>query len=136
MIGHPELADDPRFSSDRARKLNETSLCAIIEEWSGSLLAREAVEQLLNAGIPSSEISDVESAANSAQVDHRRLLATVEHPTLGALRLPEQPVQMTELQRGQVRRAPELGEHSAEILKEFLNMDQESIATLRATGII
>jgi CoA:oxalate CoA-transferase len=136
LIGHPELAQDPRFSSDRVRKINETALCVVIEEWSRFLSASEAVEQLLNAGIPSSEISDVESAANSVQVDHRRLLATVEHPTFGALRLPEQPVQMTGLQRGQVRRAPELGEHSAEILKEFLNKDEESIATLRTTGVI
>jgi CoA:oxalate CoA-transferase len=136
MIGRPELADDSRFSSDRARRINEPELCLIIEQWSGALLAKQAVEQLLNEGIPSSEIQDVASAADSVQVDHRVLLTSIEHPVLGTVRLPEQPVQMTGLARGQVRRAPELGEHSADILHEFLDKDQEAIAALRAARVI
>ena len=136
MIGRQELADDPRFSTDRARRTNELALRAIIEEWSASLSASEAVKQLVDAGIPSCEIWDVASAASSEQVEYRGLLAGVEHPTLGTLQLPQQPVQITGLPRRQARRAPALGEHSADILREFLDKDPGAITRLRAAGVI
>lgn len=135
-IGRPELADDPRFASDRERRVNRDALRAEIERWSRALAPQAAVDRLAEAGIPASVVWDVAEAAGSAHAGHRRLMTEVAHERLGALRLPEQPVHIAGLQRGELRPAPELGAHGAAILEDMLDMDAGEIERLRAAGVI
>ena len=135
-IGRSELADDPRYASDRERRVNRDALRAEIEFWSRDLSPEAAVERLAAAGIPASVVWDVAEAADSAHARHRRLMTTVEHDRLGRLRLPEQPVHVAGLDRGEARPAPELGEHGGPILQDMLDMDAGEIARLRAAGVI
>ncbi|MGO4843741.1 CoA transferase, partial [Rhizobiaceae sp. 2RAB30] len=68
------------------------------------------VDLLGAAGIPVSMIWDVAQAADSPHAEHRKLMTAVEHPSLGSLRLPEQPVHFDGQERGALRPAPLLGE--------------------------
>jgi len=135
-IGKPDLSSDERFATDRLRRINRDVLRAEIEAWTGSMSAADAVRTLGDAGIPASVIWDVAEAANSPQAQHRELLTTVEHDVVGSLRLPEQPVHVAGLRRGDVRPAPKLGEHGAEILRDLLGKDAGEIARLQAAGVI
>lgn len=135
-IGKPGLSSDERFATDRLRRNNRDELRAEIEAWTGSLAAADAARILGDAGIPASVIWDVAEAANSPQAQHRALLTTVEHDVVGSLRLPEQPVHITGLARGEVCPAPKLGEHGAEILRDLLGKDEDEIARLQDAGVI
>ncbi len=135
-LGKPHLADDPRFASDQLRSQNRDALQAEIEDWSRHYTASEVVEKLGKAGLPVSEIWSVDEAAQSAHAQHRQLLHEVEHPQLGKLLVPEQPVHFDGLPRGDIRQAPELGADGADILREFLNMDETQISALTSAGIV
>ena len=131
-----DLANDPRFESDSARTENATVLRALIEDWTGTRRVEEVVRLLDEAGVPVSPIWSVEQAAASAHVGFRRLFAEVEHPTAGALRLLEQPVQFSDVPRGALRPPPLFGQHTDEILSELLDMPAARREALRAAGVI
>lgn len=135
-IGKPDLPNDPRFASDQLRRINREALRGEIEAWSGKLAGAEAVAILSGAGIPASVIANVAEAAGSPHAEHRGLLTAVPHDVIGEVRLPEQPVQFAGLPRGDVRVAPKLGEHGAEILRELLGKDDREIARLQSAGVI
>lgn len=135
-MGKPGLSADERFATDQLRRINRDSLRAEIEAWAGSMTAAEAVGVLGEAGIPASLIWNVAEAADSTHAQHRGLLTPVAHDVVGSIRLPEQPVHIEGLPRGDVRQAPKLGEHGAEILRELLGKNAGEIARLQTAGII
>lgn len=135
-LGRPELVDDPRFGSDALRRAHRDDLVAIIETWASTRTAQQAADELARAGVPASAVWDVDQAAHSTQVTERKLLTSVDHPTLGPLYLPEQPVHFDGVERGQVRPAPALGADTDGVLTDVLGMSNEQIARLRAAGTI
>lgn len=136
LIGRPELAADPRFDSDPARRNNRAALREIIEEWARDRSAAAVVALLGEAGIPASTIWNVAEAAASDHAASRKLMSEVEHPRLGRLRLPEQPLHFAGLGRGAVRRAPDLGADGADILGRLLGMGPDEVRRLVESGAI
>jgi CoA:oxalate CoA-transferase len=81
-------------------------------------------------------IWNVEEAADSSHARHRQLMTTVTHSSLGSLRLPEQPVHFSDLERGDIRPSPALGGDGAAILEELLEISADEIAALQAAEVI
>jgi len=113
-IGHAELAEDPRFSTDGQRKLNENLLRSYIEDALAGTPVLEAVQQLTDAGVPASEVVDLKQTLESDLARSRELHrwdprnghGYVGHPLLfdGTRPSSQLPV-------------PHLGEHNAEVLR-------------------
>ena len=116
VLGQPELTEDPRFTSDELRRANEPALATIIESWAQSHNAESVVEQLSNAGIPASLLQTAQQAWASPQAKVRQLAPPVQHPVLGELLIPEQPVHFSDTSRGHRKAAPELGADTDDIL--------------------
>jgi len=135
-IGRPELAADDRFASDTLRTRHEAALRAIIEDWAGERSVGDVVAVLSEEGVPSAPIWTVAEAAESAQVAFRELLAPLDHPAAGAIRVVEQPVHFSGSPRGLERPPPALGEHSAAVLRDLLGMGEGDVADLRRDGVI
>lgn len=135
-IGQPELANDERFASDETRTHHEPALRAIIESWTRTRSVANVVETLNAAAVPASPIWTVDQATKSDQASYRQLLATVQHPRLGAILVPEQPVHISGSERGRLAASPELGQHTDEVLTTVLGYDAEGIAELRAQKVI
>lgn len=118
IIGQPGLAAEPRFASDALRLENEAELRRIIEAWSGTMTASEAVSVLVAAGVPAAEVTDTAQALASPQAAARPVTQEVEHPRLGRLAVPEQPVRFAGASRGGLKPAPRLGEHTDAVLAD------------------
>lgn len=116
VIEQPELSNDPRFLTDPLRRENEPALAEKIALWAGALKVAKVVASLSARGIPASEIQSVAQAWASPQVIERGLASEVEHPVLGRLNVPEQPVQFSGVARGGRSAAPRLNADAAEIL--------------------
>src|SRR5690606_2717254 len=114
-----ELAEDARFASDELRRTNEPALAEAICAWAGSHTVDSAVAALSAANIPTAPLSSAREAWASDQVAARGLASEVDHPQLGTLNLPEQPVQFAGSPRGGRRAAPNLDEHGAQIRAEL-----------------
>ena len=133
-MGMPALAADPRFTTDELRTANEPALRVIILEWTGARTVAEAVAALDAAGVPASPVLSVAQAVASEQVAARGLLTTADHPVAGEIPLVRQPVLFSAAPPGPVAPPPTLGEHTDEILGQY--MDANALAALTRDGVI
>jgi crotonobetainyl-CoA:carnitine CoA-transferase CaiB-like acyl-CoA transferase len=81
----------------------------------------------------------VHSYADVAADEHIRetgMIATVEHPTIGPLRMPAPPLSLSETPTSIALPPPLLDEHTDEVLREVLDLGDEELASLRASGAI
>ncbi len=124
-IGAPELAEDPHFVSDALRRQNEPALAQHIERWAAARSAQNSVAVLSEASIPAATLCSVPEAWGSTQAQARGLASVVEHPILGTVTVPEQPVHFSGAPRGGRQSAPALGAHTQDILQQ-LRQNRES----------
>lgn len=135
-MGCPELASDPRFSSDEERTRHEPVLRATIEKWTEGQTVEEVVATLEAAAVPASPIWTVDQAANSDHIKFRNLLTQVQHPTAGLITLLQQPVQFSDTP-GRIQGPPPLlGEHTETVLSSLLGLESGTIEALRQGGVI
>src|SRR5262249_19535841 len=84
-IGHPELAADPRFSSNRARLAHVEALDASIAEWVGSLPAAEAVRRLVAARVSAAVVDDLPHVLENPHFRARGAIVDVADDALGVV---------------------------------------------------
>jgi crotonobetainyl-CoA:carnitine CoA-transferase CaiB-like acyl-CoA transferase len=131
-----ELLQAPAFATVKARLANTADIEAIVAEWAGGLSTAELLDALQRAEIPGAKVAGIAEVIENPQLRHRRQIETVQHPAAGAFPSQGVTVQMSDAP-GSVRRpAPLLGEHTDEVLRQWLDYTPERIAALRAEGTI
>ena len=136
VIGCPELADDPRYRTNRDRIKNRESLIAKLQDVFLTRTYEEWEKLLVAEGIPVGALNDLAQVVEHPQVRARGSLVEIDHPRAGRTRVVGPVVRMSGTP-GSIRSpAPTLGEHTDEVLREFLGLAPDEIAGLRATGVI
>lgn len=123
VIGKPELAADPRFATDPARKENEDALRVALEEWTATRTVDDAVTQLSDAAIPASPVWSIDQVVDSEHASHRGLVRHADHANVGTVPLVLQPVQFLGGARMPERAAPALGQHQAEVMADLASWE-------------
>jgi crotonobetainyl-CoA:carnitine CoA-transferase CaiB-like acyl-CoA transferase len=135
LLGHAEWVERPEFADDGARVRNRAELAALIEGIT-SQRPREHWLDLFDANdIPCGPINNYADVARDPQVLARAMVLETDHPTLGRLRTLGSPLKMSATPPDAGRRAPLLGEHTNEVLREAGYTDEE-ISSLRSAGAI
>jgi crotonobetainyl-CoA:carnitine CoA-transferase CaiB-like acyl-CoA transferase len=97
------------------------------EEW-------EAI--LLPAGVPMGAVNTLDAVLDHPQVAARKAIVDTTHPVAGAVKMTAPPVQMSDTP-GSIRSpAPLLGQHTEQVLRERLALDDTEIARLRDARVI
>ncbi len=135
VIGRPDLADDPRFKTNSDRVVNRDALIPILGEIFKTRTTAEWIEALVAADLPCGPINTIDKVFEHPQVLHRQMLAEVNHPTAGRIKLVGIPYKFTGTPLSIRRHPPTLGEHTEEVLRE-LGYTEADIAALRAEGAI
>jgi formyl-CoA transferase len=135
VLDHPEWADAAQFQTDALRIEHRADLARQIESITRTRSRGDWLALLDSNGIPCGPINNYEQVFDDPQVIARELVVDVEHPTLGHMRTLGAPIKMSETPLDVARRAPLLGEHTEEILRET-GFDDRAIAELtRARAI-
>ena len=92
--------------------------------------------KLKAVGIPCGKINSVAEALDDPQTAARGMIETIEHSTVGALKMLGIPFKFSDTACSVRRPPPTLGQHSEEILSGDLGLDDEAIADLRRTKVI
>ena len=92
-------------------------------------------DALAARGIPVSPVPHVSQLFDDAQVIANELAIDIEDPRLGAVKKPAPFAKFSGVTVS-AKPAPQLGEHSGEILAEILGYDADRIAKLREAGVI
>ena len=135
VLGHPEWADDPRFKQNRARVENRAVIDDLIEQALEKDTADNWLAKLKAAGVPCGKINSVADALADPHTQARSMVETVEHPTIGALKMLGIPFKFSDTACTVRHAPPTLGQHTDEVLAE-LGRDAAAITQLRRDKII
>ncbi|MGH2392892.1 MAG: CaiB/BaiF CoA transferase family protein [Candidatus Limnocylindria bacterium] len=135
-VGHREWSQDARFIRNRDRVVHREVLDTLIADTLGSDVAGAWIEKLQAVGVPCGRINTVARALDDPHTAARRMVQTVEHPTIGGLRLLGIPLTLHGTPASVRRPPPTLGQHTEEILREELGLSDARIGELRAGQVI
>jgi len=133
----PQLADDPRFATPRARRDNNVALKAIIEGWLAGFPSRDAAVAALEAErVPCAPVLSLHEAMAHPHLRARAPVRQVSEETIGAFDIPGLPAKFSRWpERGELA-ADRLGEHNEAVLRELLDLTDQEIAGLYADKIL
>jgi crotonobetainyl-CoA:carnitine CoA-transferase CaiB-like acyl-CoA transferase len=136
VTGRPELAEDERYRLMSGRIVNRDTLIPLIAETMKQRGMREWIDALEAANVPCGPINNMQQVLEDPQVQHRGM--KVEIPTESGVPCPgvASPMRFSETPVEYTVPPPKLGQHTQEILRGILGMDQQAVDALVAKGIV
>ena len=134
-LGLDHLRDVPEFATNDLRMVNRKLIKAAIQEVIAQKPKSHWIDYLNKAGVPCGTAMNLSEVFADAQVKHQEMVLDVPHPGHGTVRMVGFPVKLSGTPCRVERPAPELGQHTDEILQS-LGMKLEKIAELHNRGII
>jgi CoA:oxalate CoA-transferase len=107
-----------------------------LEKWLEDKTVQEVVEKIGAEGVPVGHVYNIAEAIEDPHVKARGIIIEYEHPAAGKVKMPGFPVKMSETPATYRIGAPQLGEHTVEILKDILDYSDEKIEELRKMGAV
>ncbi|WP_280153894.1 CaiB/BaiF CoA-transferase family protein [Piscinibacter sp. XHJ-5] len=136
VIGRTELLEDERFSTTSQRVENKQVLLPIVAGAMKQRTMAEWMPLLSAANVPSGPINDFRQVFDDPQIRHRELVHTIPHPLAGTMKVVGNPLKFSETPLEYKRPPPLLGEHTAEVLRDLLGIDDAEIERLTKQGVV
>jgi crotonobetainyl-CoA:carnitine CoA-transferase CaiB-like acyl-CoA transferase len=138
FAGLDELADDPRFATNKLRVAHREELVPRIEAATRRHPTVHWVEGLAGVGVPCGPVNDLEQVFSDPQFLHRGMKISMDHPLAGSgqVDLIGNPVKLSQTPVSYRRAPPTLGQHTDEVLREVLDMDESRLARLKDDEVI
>jgi len=135
VLGHTEWGDDAPFTDNARRVKNRDVLAARIESITATQPRAHWLALLEASDIPCGPINDYAQVFADPQVLAREMVVETDHPTLGHLRTLGSPIKLSATPPDVSRRAPQLGEHTDEVLREAGYTGEEIAAFRRSNAV-
>ena len=136
VAGHGEWASDERFSTNPQRVVNRTTLVPLIRQ---ATILRTTVEWTVALGaaaVPCGPINRLDEVFADEHVRARGVRIELPHPTAGHVPLVANPIRLSGSPIEYTRAPPLLGEHTDEVLADWLGMGEAERADLRERGVL
>ena len=133
-LGCEHLLRDPRFHRTRARIESGDALANEIRPIIGGKTAKEWIKLFADVGIPVSMVGSIDDLPQDPQLQPNRILINPPKD-VGADFLINHPVNVEKMKRAEIRRAPDVGEHTDEVLSE-LGYNPSEIRELKNDGAV
>jgi crotonobetainyl-CoA:carnitine CoA-transferase CaiB-like acyl-CoA transferase len=135
-LGVPDLPKDPRYATNAVRVVNRESLEATLQSLIGVLAPADLTAKLTSVGVPSGPVNTVQQIFEDPFIEARKTV----HYFLreDGVRLPSVafPGKLSETPAEFRMRPPFLGEHTFEVLSDWLGLPDDALARLRSDGVI
>jgi len=134
-IGHPELLDDPRYTTNTDRVAHRAECVAELNDIFKDNTTEHWVSAIVEAGVPCGPINTVSDVVANPQVLARDMVAEINHPKVPDLKVPNSPLKLSDSPSSIRRPPPSLGQHNEEIL-ETAGYSADKIAEFKERGVI
>ena len=135
VMGREDLIDDPRFATPALRVKNDAELDPIIRAWTMARTKHEAMALVGGAGIPAGPVLDTMELQNDPTFEQRGIMQVMEHPSYAGYKMPAWPVRI-DGKPPTVKASPMLGQHTDQVLTDWLGLSADQVETLRANKIV
>ncbi len=134
-IERPELENDPKFATYEARAQHAAELTEIIETIFRTRMYHEWIEILKAYNIIWSPVATPLEATQDEQARINEYFVDWDHPKYGKIKVLNNPIKLSETPAEIDKRAPDLGEHTEEVMEE-LGFSAEEIARMKKAGVV
>jgi benzylsuccinate CoA-transferase BbsF subunit len=135
-MGDPNWTKEEKFSTLRERKAHEEELDSHIGEWTRKFPPEEVMHLLQASGVPCGVVQNcADLMDNDPQLGYRQYWRKLSRPGLGECAHPAWPVRLSQTPY-KLRPTPRFGEHTEYICKEYLNMSEQEINSLKEEGVL
>jgi len=138
FAGLVELAADPRFVTNSRRIVNRQALIDLLVPALKQHPSKHWIDGLAKRGVPASPVNDIGEVFEDEQILHRGMKISVadDHAQGGAVDLIGNPIKMSATPVSYRRPPPSLGQHTDDVLRDVLGMDDAELQRLRKEGLI
>ncbi len=136
VLGQPAWLDRPEWLQAAGRRAQASELDARVAEATARHDGRELMEALQAEGVAAGLVLDCADVITDRQLVHQRQWATLDHPEMGPSLYSTVPLSFSATPARPYRPAPLLGQHTAEVCKEWLGLDDGEIQALAAEDVL
>lgn len=130
-----QLADDEKFATPAGRWEHRAELNAIVEGWTSQRTKHEVMEVLGHAGVPCGAVQDTSEVLADPHLKAREMIVDLEDPSFGPFQTVGCPVKLSDSPVA-IERAPQLGEHTEQVLTELLELSADDLAQIKTKGVV
>lgn len=134
--GLTQLAQDARFRRNQDRLQNRDALVTLMTQALRKGSCEHWIAELAGAGVPCSPINDLGQVFSGGYAEERELVQTLEHPYNDKLPTVANPVRFSASPVDYGRAPPLLGEHTAEVLADWLGYSDAAVDQLKRAGTV
>jgi crotonobetainyl-CoA:carnitine CoA-transferase CaiB-like acyl-CoA transferase len=135
LVGREDLIGDARYARPEDRVAREAEVDEIIAAWTRRHTKHEAMRAIGDAGIPAGAVFDTMELQNDRTFEDRGIMQVMRHPVHRPFKMPGWPVRI-DGKPPAVTPSPVLGEHTDAVLGEWLGLNAQAIAALKAEGAV
>ena len=137
VLQNPALAEDPRCATHATRIRNRALINDAVNAWSQDKPVEEVCRLLQQAQIPCAPVLDVPQVVQNPHIrDHRDMFPSYQQPKAGQVTVTNIPVKVADTQPVPLTPAPEMGQHTREVLQQLLQLDDQTLTQLEQAGVI
>ncbi|KAK4188733.1 CoA-transferase family III domain-containing protein [Podospora australis] len=133
-LGRPQWKEDSRYKVNASRVAHRDELEAEIEKITKTRTTQEWLDVFEGKGMPYAAVNDVLTTLTHSHTQARDMVVEVDHGECGPIKLLNTPIKYSESKPRIRSPPPTLGQHTDEILREHVGMDDQEIGELKAKG--
>ncbi|MEY4370115.1 MAG: hypothetical protein RL564_2065 [Pseudomonadota bacterium] len=136
VLGCPEIAGDERYAKNANRVRHRDALLPLLQQRLVTRSVAQWVDVLQPEGVPCGPVNSIAQTFANPQVIHRQMRVDLPHPLAGSVPSVANPIKFsgTPIQYGEA--PPTLGQHSDQVLREYVGLSDAEIEALRIKRII
>jgi len=135
VVGREDLIGDERYLTPLDRANREPEVDEIVNAWTRTQTKFEAMEKIGGEGIPVGPVLDTMELNNDVTFEQRGIMQTMVHPVHKPFKMPAWPVRV-DGRPTLVKPSPMLGQHTDEVLRDWLKLDGDAVAALKTDGAV
>ncbi|HYA34581.1 MAG TPA: CoA transferase, partial [Candidatus Binataceae bacterium] len=137
LMGREDLLSNEHYKDHGSRLRIADEVDAIVADWTRTHARDEILQLMIEKGIPSAPVREVEEVIEDPEVACRGALVDMDYPGRGRVRVAGSPIKLSAVALQDTPSAPPpgLGEHTDQILGS-IGVTPEEIAKLRNDGVI
>ncbi len=134
VVGRPDIAEDPQYAQPQDRVARRDALFSVLEEAFAQQPWAHWQARMREAGVPCGVVNTVPQAIRSPEARARNAVTWITHPAVGRIPNIASPWRFSETPVADPKAAPRVGEHTHEVLRERLGLDEAQLAAAAAAG--